>query len=113
MNKKDLATKRNDTQRLYHVPGMANITNRKRNAVFISPSNSLEHEIGKMKVCYELRKEKMQFITEAVCNKTQKRRDVVCLDDGMIFEIETDKKRAERFKDQKGVVVIKLWKEVS
>jgi len=109
MNKKEIQAKRNDTQRAYHVPGMANFTKRKPNAVFISPGNSIEHEIGKLKVCYHLRKGKKDFITEAVENSTGLRRDVVCLDDGQVYEIETTKKRAERHGPE--IKVIKLWEE--
>lgn len=49
------------------------------------------------------------FITEAVDNKFNLRRDIVDLSSGKIFEIETNKKRAERFKNSPDVIVIKLW----
>ena len=55
----------------YHVPGCSNINKRPVNGVFISPSNSLEHEILKLKTCYEFRKLGIPFITEAVDNKTK------------------------------------------
>lgn len=56
--------------------------------------------------CYDLLKEGKQFITEAVDNKTGLRRDIVCLDDGLIKEIETDPKRAKRHKEDNVEVVM-------
>lgn len=112
MNKKELLLKRTETWKKFHTPGCQNFCKRKRNAVFISPANSLEHEIAKLKVCYDLRKAKKEFITEAVENATGFRRDVVCLDNEAIWEIELDRKRAMRFKDQDGDIrIVKLWEE--
>ena len=111
MNKLELKKFRNKIQRKYHIPGQSNLYPRKRNAVFISASNSLEHEKAKLEVCWHLRKLGRDFITEAVCNKTGLRRDAVCLDSGTVFEVETDKRRAARF-DGEDVVVIPLWKSV-
>lgn len=59
----------------------------KRNAVFLYSNNTLEHELWKCRVAYELRKAGLHFITEAVDNRTGLRRDVVCLDTGDVFEI--------------------------
>ena len=77
---------------------MANYCKRKKNAVFINPANSLKHETEKLKLCYNLRKEKKEFITEAVENKTGLRRDVVCLDTGIVYELETNPKKAKSLK---------------
>lgn len=82
--------------------------------MFFNPANSLEHELKKAEICYEIQKNGGKFLTEAVRNKKaegkERRPDVVDLITGIEYEIETDKKRAERFLDQEGVVVIKLWK---
>jgi hypothetical protein len=94
------------------MQGMGNHVKRALNAIYFSPANSWSHERAKAEVCYNLLKEKKWFITEAVDNKTGLRRDVVCLDDGIIYEVETDPKRAERFlndPDKDMIVVIKLW----
>ena len=108
----NIKEKRNDTARQYHVPGMPNYTSRKRNAIHFSKANSKPHEMGKASICYDLLAEGKSFITEAVHNKTGYRRDVVCLDSGNVYEIETDPKRAKRFENQEGVIlVIKLWEE--
>jgi len=106
---KDLELKRTEIYKKYHINGMPNYARPKRKAIFFSPANSLEHELKKAEICYNLQKEGCEFIVEAVDNKTGLRRDVVCLDTGLVYEIETDKKRAERFKGQTNVKVIQLW----
>jgi hypothetical protein len=111
MNKKQTKLQVDRNWRLYHCPGMPKYAKRKKNAVFISPANSLEHEKAKLEVCYELRKIKHEFITEAVSNKTGLRHDVVDLNLGWIYEIETNIKRAQRFNKMENVVVIPLWQE--
>ena len=104
MNK--LQKQRYTTWCKYHITGCSAIHRIKRNAVFIHTNASLKHELMKAEVCYNLRKQNKEFITEAVDNKTKLRHDVVCLDDGVIYEIETDSKRAARFKSMENVVVI-------
>lgn len=108
MNKKDKLISKINVMRSYHTPGCNNYVKRAKNAIFITPMNSMEHEVAKLATCYELKKRGFDFITEAVENKTGLRRDVVCLDTGEIFEIETTKERAKRFE---GTVakVIKLF----
>ena len=81
----------------YHISGCSPIHRIKRNVVSISVANSLKHELAKTKKCYELRKQGFEFITEAVENNSGLRRDVVCLDNNEIYEIETSKQRAKRF----------------
>jgi len=72
---------------------MPNYAMRTKNAVHISPSNSITHEIKKLEVCYNLRKNKQEFITECVPNKEPNRRiDIVCLDTGERIEIEVSGK---------------------
>jgi len=87
MNKKDAQTKRNTTWRKYHTPGCGNYMTRKQNAIFISTSNGKPHEMKKMDVCYDLRKQNHYFITEAVSNKDDRRIDIVDLDTGQEIEI--------------------------
>jgi hypothetical protein len=48
------------------------------------------------------------FICEARFMKSKERADVFCLESGERIEVETDKKRAERFKDKKGVLVLEV-----
>lgn len=108
MNQRETQIKRNDTQRLFHTPS-ARHKPRERGAVFISTANSIEHEIAKLKLCYWLSEHGSQFITEAHEISTGKRRDVVCLDSGVVYEVEKTPERAERFKDEPNTVVVKLW----
>jgi len=99
--------------REYHTPGCSHYIKRAKNAVFISPANSLEHEMKKLEICYNLRKEGKDFITEAVSNKTGLRRDIVILDDRMAVEIETCHSRALRHSERENetdVVVVDLEK---
>ena len=96
MNKKERTKARTENIKKYHTPGCQNYVKRAKNAVFISPSNSLKHELKKLEVCYELREQGNVFITEAVRNKKEdgkdRRVDVVNLDTCDEIEIETDKK---------------------
>jgi len=98
MNKRELVLQRKKVLKTFHVPGMPVYCKRKVNAVFISPSNSSEHEAMKTEVCRRLRALKCEFITEAIEKCSGLRRDIVCLDTGEIYEVECDPKRAARFK---------------
>ena len=98
MNKKELIKIRNTNWNKYSTPGCPRYYKRKRNAIFISVANSLAHEQKKLEVCYNLKKEGKEFITEAYENATGLIRDIVCLDDNEITEIETNPKRAEKLK---------------
>ena len=114
MNKTDQTIKKSEIYKKYHIPGCHNYMKRPKNAVFISPGNSLEHEQLKLKTCYELRKEGIDFITEACRNNKDdngkiRRVDIVNLNTGDEIEIETTKKRAKRFEGEPGVIVIKGW----
>lgn len=92
----------------FHVPGKGNYTTRPINAIFLSPANNWEHEGEKCMQCYRLLGEKKKFITEAVCNRTGERADIVVLDTGERIEIETNPRRARRF-DNKNITVIKTF----
>lgn len=71
-----------------------------------------KHELAKLRKWLELRRLDHAVICEAVeCKAPNLRRDIVDLTDDIIYEVECDKKRALRFKDQKNVEVIELWKQ--
>ena len=97
MNKKEVIIEREKTRSRFHMRGMPRHIKRAKNAIYFTPANGLKHELKKAEVCYNLLKERKWFITEAVDNKLELIRDVVCLDDGTIYEIETCKHRAKRF----------------
>ena len=112
MNKKQTITEEIRNWRAYHVPGMGNYTTRPKNGIFLSAANSWEHEKEKCHQCHVLLKRHHKFITEASCNKTNLRRDIVDITDGTIIEIETTRERAERFKSDPmadKIIVVKLW----
>lgn len=110
MDKKTLIMKQRETLMKYHTPGCNEYNRRPIDAIFLSPANSIEHEMAKCRMCYKLLKDGLKFVTEAVDNKTQERADIVVLDSGERIEIETDPKRAERFKGT-DITVIKLWED--
>jgi len=107
----------------YHTPGCSNIIKRAKNAVFFNNNNSVRHELAKavsslmlgrygdIKFSPELKKQlrifantisfemsgfkknKTNFITEAVPNKEKDRRiDLVNIDNNTRYEFETNKK---------------------
>jgi len=111
---KELIIKRDETRKKYKIHGMSPMYKRAKCAIYFTPANSLKHELAKAEVCYNLLKEKKHFITEAKNRKNNLIRDVVCLDDESIYEIETTKKRAERFKtdpETEKITVVKLWEK--
>jgi len=95
----------------YHIRGCSPIHRVKVNAISISPANTKAHEMKKCEIAYDLVKQGRLILTEAQENKSKLIRDVVNLSTGDIYEVETDSKRAERFKNQSNVVVVKLWKD--
>lgn len=111
MNQKDTILMQTKTWHSYHVPGMGNYTTRPKNAIFLSPANSEEHEMEKCRICYNLLKEGKKYITEAVDNHTKERADIVILDSGERIEIEMEKDRAKRF-EGRDITVIKMWEKV-
>lgn len=98
-----------DFIRKYHIPGMPKFTHRTKNALYISPANSLLHEFYKVKVARMIKKSGHNFISEAVKNCDDRRVDLVDVDSGVEYEIELTEKRAARFKDMPDVIVIKVW----
>ena len=115
MNEKEKNTHRRKVWHKYRIPGQGPLMRRKINAVFLNPTNSLEHEMAKCIQCYFIQKQKKKFITEAEIHIEGKiyRRDIVVLDyPSEIIEIETDPKRAERFKSdpqRDNIIILKLW----
>jgi len=114
MNKKQLKLKELSIWKKFHITGCQNYVRRPKNVLVIHKGNSYAHEKAKFDVCWKLLKNNSKFITEAVHNKTNLRHDVVDITNGIIYEVETDPKRAERFKAlakdyEFEIVVVKLW----
>lgn len=107
MNKQDLLRKRNDAMReIRH----SNKVGSHRNCIRINVANSLEHEVAKLKICYELIKDGKEVITEAIFDNGS-RADILVLDDFKIIEIlcsEDEKSCLEKFKRYPELFVLEM-----
>lgn len=83
MNKKELLRKRNDAMREIRYTNKAGSH---RNCIRINVNNSIEHEITKLKICYDLIKSGKEIITEAIFVNGS-RADILVLDDYKIIEV--------------------------
>ena len=83
MNKQYLLTKRNDAMREIRY---SNRIGNHRNCIRINVNNSIEHEITKLRVCYDLIKSGKEVVTEAIFVNGS-RADIVVLDDYKIIEV--------------------------
>ena len=83
MNKQDLMRKRNDAMRTIRY---SNKVSSHRNCIRINVANSLEHEITKLRICYDLIKEGKEVFTEAIFDNGS-RADILVLDDHKVIEI--------------------------
>ena len=83
MNKLDLMRKRNDAMREIKYTNKAGSH---RNCIRINVNNSLDHEIAKLRICYELIRGGKEVFTEAVFVNGS-RADILVLDDFKIIEI--------------------------
>ena len=83
MNLKELQITRNDTARLVRH---SNRCGSHRQCIRISTSNSLAHEIEKLKQCYKLMQEHKEFFTEAIFEDGS-RADIIVLDNNSAIEI--------------------------
>lgn len=108
MNARQQQQRRKDNWHLYHIPSQANYKTLKINALFTSKAKDESeekhrlHEHGKLAVCTAIKRLGHDFITEAAKNKKEadgleRRVDVVDLDTGREYEIETQADRAARF----------------
>ncbi len=60
----------------------------KRNIVNLNTHNSVEHEQIKFRICYELKKQNIHFVTEAKMHDGKKGiADILILDKGEVIEI--------------------------
>lgn len=111
MNQKDIIANRRETWFAYHLPGGSNLNRVKKNAVFVSAANKKDdyiHEFCKAAVAITLKRLGKDFICECVNNRSNLRHDLVCLDSGNIWEIETESTRAKRFEqiNNKKIIVV-------
>ncbi len=93
MNKKEREQRIRENLNLYCTPGNS-LEKPTKNVVYISTANSLEHEISKLKVCYELKALGSEFLTEAERKNSRPRRRVDIVDLSSVsgpIEIEIEK----------------------
>lgn len=90
----------------YRKAGGSRLARCKVNALSWSTANSFKHEQAKFKKLYELVKDGHACITEAVDSKTLLRHDLIDLTDDVIYEFETDVRRAKRFIGMKKVEIV-------
>lgn len=77
-----------ETMNKFHRQGCQNYIKCVKNAVMISIANTKAHEHGKLEICYDIKKDGKNFITEAVSNETGERHDIVVLETGEIIEVD-------------------------
>lgn len=105
MNQKEKLLAINSNQRKYCSPQTP--SPRQRNAYYFG-SGDWNHEVAKLKACWELKQKDHDFITEARIKGEHEIADVIDLVTNERYEIETSKERAQRF-NGKDITVIKLW----
>jgi len=121
-----LSTRQRETWYKYKTPGQSALTSRRKVNQFNFGSGGLEHELAKLRLCYELKSSGSPFITEAERNKKDENGksripDVVDLTTGIEWEFETDMNRGKRFLNQKNVTIVpvgwsfedKKWKKIT
>ena len=87
MNKKQQFIAKKQVLRQYHLPGSLPRVKPTVNVVYLSAANTILYELYKAKICHLLRCGGKDFITEAVDVNSGKRRDIVCINDGEIYEV--------------------------
>jgi len=91
MNNMDLMRKRNDAMRKIR---MSNKVGSHRNCIRINVNNSFEHEITKLRICYDLIKSGKEVFTEAIFDNGS-RADILVLDDHKVIEILNSEKEKD------------------
>lgn len=109
MNKLDLMRKRNDAMREIRI---SNKVGSHRNCIRINVNNSFEHELAKLRICYDLIKSGKEVFTEAVFDNGS-RADIVVLDDYRIIEVlcsESEESCLEKAKKYPSLFVLEMMK---
>ena len=89
VTKKELINTVRNVRKKYHRQGCTSMYKCYKNHVFVGANTTLTHLQGVVEICYNLRKQHEDFITEAVPNSGPSRRvDIVNLTNGEEIEIE-------------------------
>ena len=109
MNKQDMMRKRNDAMREIRI---SNKIGNHRNCIRINVNNSIEHELAKLRICYDLIKSGKEVFTEAIFVNGS-RADILVLDDYKIIEIlysESEGSCLEKSKKYPSLFVLEMVK---
>lgn len=115
MNQEELLKFRNDCSRYVSFASL------KRNVINLNVHNSLQHELIKFRICYELRKQEKEFITEAHLKGDSHGNkgivDILVLDTAQIIEIMVSEKlnnlewKSRKYPDFFEIIAVKNWQE--
>ena len=91
----------------------------KRNVINLNTHNSVEHEMTKARICYELQKQGKHYVTEARMNSTKRNciADILILDTAEIIEIlvsETEdevKEKVEKYPKGLDILSVTDWQD--
>src|SRR3990167_7367651 len=109
MNKLNLQKFRNDVMRFVDSNG------RKRDCVNLNTHNSLLHELIKFRMCFELQKRGIQYISEAKFTNQRGITDILILDFAQAVEImvsETKEQleyKVKKYPSELEVIAVKDW----
>ena len=90
-------------QKRNKISRMLRMSNRHRNVMRWSPSETIEHVSRKFEICFQLKKWGHEFYTEAIFEPSGLRADVIDADTGVVYEVyQTEgmaslKKKAEHY----------------
>ena len=107
MNRQDLMRTRNDASRTIRY---SNRIGSHRNCIRINIANSIEHEIAKLRICYNLIKGGKEVFTEAIFDNGS-RADIVVLDDHKVIEVLNSEKELdclEKFEKYPALFVLEM-----
>jgi len=85
------------------ISRMLRMSNRHRNVMRWSPNETIEHVSRKFEICFQLKKWRHEFYTEAIFEPSGLRADVIDADTGVVYEVyQTEgmaslKKKAEHY----------------
>ena len=94
MNLKEMQAKRELLNKIRYT----NRSGSHINCIRLSHANTWQHELKKVEVCWELLKQKKEFITEAIFENGS-RADILNLTDGIVIEI-LHTETVEKFKEK-------------
>ena len=111
MNKLNMQKFRNDVARCIDFNG------RKRDCVNLNTHNSLLHELIKFRICFELQKRGIQYISEAKFTSQRGITDILILDFAQALEImvsETKEQleyKVKKYPSELEIIAVKDWEE--